>query len=534
MSDCPERQEPAQAGSRQSLRTATRGGAIFAAATLFSRLLGLLRESAAARLFGAGRERDLYLLAHAVAFQSVTTIVTAANAAVLPVLAWAVRSGEHAPAGMVAAVAATGPVVLAGAVAVFFGARPLGTILSGRAEPSDLGLLSRLLRVSIWYVPAAGLANIAVMLPLADQRYPVPAIAYAIPNTAVLGVLAATYRRLGIMALAAGDLAGGILFAALVWAYVWWRYLRGRRVRPDWTLARRAGVLAVPPLLQSLATMSAALLERSVMARLKVGLLSAYDYARVLMNVAVGALLAGPITVVASFLAYEAGRRDPKMLARRVEQALAGVLVLAVFGASLLVANAQLVIAVLYRGMKFGEAAAQATGALVSWHAAPTLATTVADVLARTCNALHDTLSPAVAWIAGQLLRTALIPPLGRSLGGPGVALAHLCGALTVAVALAATLRRRNVRVPWLAVLGRGARLAAVAAVAAGAVALLPAQPGASMIENLALLVGRGTLQLAVFAALVVFVCPFERDLFVSAARHRARGRGQDDEGAGR
>ena len=523
MDGTPREDQQRAKRSHRALRIATSGSALFAAATLFSRVLGLLRESVAARLFGATRERDLYLLAHAVAFQTVTTLVTAANAAVLPVLAWAARSGDDATGGMVAAVAAAAPVVAAGAIAVFAGARPLSRVLSGASKPQDVHLLARLLRLTVWYVPLAGLANIAVTLPLADQRYPVPAIAYAIPNTAVLGVLATTHRRFGIMSLAAGDLAGGFVFAAVVWTYVWWRYLRSQRPKPNWPLARRAGTLAIPPLLQSLAAMSAALLERSVMARLRVGLLSAYDYSRVLMNVAVGALLAGPITVVASFLAYEAGRRDPKLLARRVEQALAGVLLLAIFGAALLVANAPLVIAVLYRGMKFDEAAARATASLVAWHAPPVLTTTVADVLGRACNAMHDTLSPAIAWIGGQLTRTALIPPLAHAFGGPGVAVARFAGASLVALSLTVVLHRRQVIIPWLAVSLRTARLIVVAAISALAIRLLPASPGPAIGHNLALLAARGIVQLLVFAALVVIACPFERDLLLAAARKRSQ-----------
>ncbi|MBC7287005.1 MAG: hypothetical protein H5T86_02965 [Armatimonadetes bacterium] len=511
--------QPANA-SQKSLRIATSGSALFALATLLSRFLGLLRDSIAARLFGAGLERDMYLVAQGVAFQSVAVIVTAANAAVLPVLAWAARSGTDTAGGALAVLVTVGPAIVAATTAVFLAAGPLARVLSG-GKPPAASLLSSLLRLSVWYVPVAGLANIAVTVPLADQRYLVPALAYAAPNVAVLAVMLTTYKRMGISSLTVADLAGGAFFALIVSVYVSLRYFRRPHLRPDWRIARQAGVLAVAPALQAVALMIAGLLERSVMAKLRVGLLSVYDYSATLMNVAVGALLAGPITVVASFLAYEAGKRDAALLARRLEQALAGVLVLAVFGAAVLIANAPLAVAVIYRGMRFDEAAAQATAGLVGWHAAPVLTATAADVLARGCNAMHDTLSPALAWTGGQLLRVALLAPLARQLGAPGVALAALAGFFFVAVTLSFMLRVRGACLPWLNIAARTVRLALIGTVSGLAITILPAPSTATLLENLAVLILRATVQLVVFGALIVLACPFERDLLFAAARRK-------------
>jgi putative peptidoglycan lipid II flippase len=505
------------------LRVALGGSALFAAATVFSRMLGMVREALAARYFGLSRDRDLYLVAHALAFQPVTVVVTVANAALLPVLAWAVREGEAAGIGGLAAVAiAVAPVLLAWAAGTAASAFRLGTWLVNENHPRHANLLGRLVRVCTWYVPLAGMGNVAAMLPLAAQRYILPAIAYAVPNIAVLSVFLVLQPRLAVVALALGDVAGGLLFFLIIASSICLTYRGLWRARLRWDLASRFAVLALPPMLQSLAAAFAVVLERSVVARLPRGTLSAYDYSYSLANMAVSALVAGPMTVVAALLAYEAGAQNRSLLTRRTEQMLMVVILITILGASVLLANAEETTRLVYQGRAFDEAATHLTAALLLWHAPPLLANSAADVLARVCNAMHDTFTPSATWVIGQALRIALLSPLSHRVGAPGAAVASLLGLLLSATILAVALHLRHIRVPWAAIAVRTSVLVALCALAAMVVSCLPKMPLPFVLAQATVLLSRAFLQTALFLALVFVFCPFERGLILAAIR---RGR---------
>jgi len=519
----PSSRDRQERASRGLLRRALDGSALFAAATLFSRALGLLREGLAARFFGLRRERDMYVVAHGLAFQPVALVVTVVNAALLPVLAWAVREDMLGAVGATAAVLlVVGPTLLALAGLTAAGARWLGPWLVGRGQTVPAALLARLVRTSIWYVPLAGVGNVLAMLPLAAQRYAAPALAYAVPNVAVVAALVLLQPRLGIMSLAVGDVAGGLLFLVVIGSYTLWRWRRQwPAARPRWDLASRFGALAVPPLLQALAGSTAIVFERAIMARLPEGTLSAYDYSFTLTGVALGALIAGPMTVIGSLLAYEAAARDRALLTRRAEQALTLVLLVTVLAASVLLANAREITRVVYQGRAFSAGATQVTAGLLAWQVPPMLGYATADVLARVCNAMQDTLTPAAARVAGQGLRLALVSPMAHWLGGGGVALARLLGLLLAIGILAVVLRPRGLRLPWLALVRRLAVLMGLAAVAGALVAQLPSTEALSLPVQAAVLLARTVVQTAVLGGLVFLLCPYERDLLLLGLRRR-------------
>jgi len=449
MDEGTPREEPEQKPEEgrplgRALRVALSGSALFAVATLFSRVLGMAREGLAARYFGLKRERDLYLVAHGLGFQPVVLVVTVANAALLPVLAWAVREQEAAATGGLRAVLlAVTPLLLGYAVVTAGGASRLGTWLVGKTQTTDGGLLRRLIRISTWYVPLAGVGNVVAVLPLAAQRYVVPALAYAVPNVAVLGVLIALNPRLGIMSLALGDVAGGLLFLLVIGVYTCVRWRGCLRAKARWDLAGRFGVLALPPLLQALAAAFAVVLERSVMARLPAGTLAAYDYSYTLTNMALNALIAGPMTVIASLLAYEAAAQDRALLRRRAEQTLMVVILVTVLAASVLLANAEEITRLVYQGQSFDEAATHVTAGLLLWHTPPMLAYSTADVLSRVCNAMQDTLTPVLLGSVSAVIFIPLNYVLMRAMGTGGLALATTIAATLHFFGLTFFLRKR-------------------------------------------------------------------------------------------
>src|SRR3954451_4503740 len=198
------------------------------AATLTSRILGLVREQVLAALFGAGDEMDAYLVAFRIPNLVRDLFAEGAmSAAFVPTFTRelsthgkeaAFRLGNNV---INALLIATGVLVVAG---IGF-AHPLIALYAGSfaSVPGKLELTVVLTRIVLPFLPMVAVAAAAMGMLNSLHRYFVPALSPAMFNVATIaGVFALVplMPRVGlppIMAVATAALAGGVGQFAIQW-----------------------------------------------------------------------------------------------------------------------------------------------------------------------------------------------------------------------------------------------------------------------------------------------------------------------------
>jgi len=192
------------------------------AATLTSRILGLVREQVLAALFGAGNEMDAYL----VAFRLPNLVRDlfaegAMSAAFVPTFtrhltlhgkqdAW--RLANHVLSALLLATSAA-------AVTGIVFARPLVTIFAEHFSevPGKLDLTIRLARIMLPFLPMVAVAAAVMGMLNSLRHYFVPALAPATFNVVAIACailltpLMPTLGQPRVMSLAIGALAGGAM-----------------------------------------------------------------------------------------------------------------------------------------------------------------------------------------------------------------------------------------------------------------------------------------------------------------------------------
>jgi len=213
--------------STESDRIAQAAG-VAGAATLTSRLLGLVREQVLAALFGAGNEMDAYLVAFRIPNLVRDLFAEGAmSAAFVPTFtrhltvhgktdAW--RLANHV---LTALLLVTGAAVIVGMVY----ARPLVTLYAEHFAdvPGKIELTIRLARIMLPFLPMVALAAAAMGMPNSLRHYFVPALAPATFNVVAIACavfLTPLMPAIGqprVMSLAIGVLAGGVTQLAIQW-----------------------------------------------------------------------------------------------------------------------------------------------------------------------------------------------------------------------------------------------------------------------------------------------------------------------------
>lgn len=203
--------------------------ALLAAGNIASRLLGLLRESAIAALYGGtGVTTALKIAASVPVLINDLLINGQLSAAVVPVLS-AYRAERRAEFWEAVSVLLTAATVVTGLAAalVYVGADAIAQLLAAGLGPSGEALVADSLRILAPSVMLLGLVGMATGVLFAREQFGLPALAMATFNAAFIVVLLAGYGRFGPFAL---PLA--MTMSALVQLLVLVPGLRGGRLRP--------------------------------------------------------------------------------------------------------------------------------------------------------------------------------------------------------------------------------------------------------------------------------------------------------------
>lgn len=465
----------------EDVKVARHAGTI-GAATLLSRVLGLVREQVMATWFGAGFATDAFnvafripnllrdLFAEGAMSSAFVPTFTAVRKQQGESEAWALgRQLMFALLLLLTAICAVGWLLAPWLVRVF---------APGFAKiPGKLDLAVLLTRVMLPFLPAVALAAVAMGMLNARGRFAIPALAPALLNVGMVVVglaLIPVCRAWGwppILAMAFGVVFGGLLqFVCQVPAL----YGEGFRLWPEWP--RHAGVLRVAslmvPAMIGLAATQLNLFVSTMIASLLVqGSVSWLSYAFRLMQLPIGVFGVALATVSLTGLSRAAADQDMPALKVTLSSTLRLVFALTLPAAIWLAVMARPVIGLLYEHGRFHPSdTVQTAGALIMYCVGlPAFAAT--GVLTRAFYALGNASSAVRASFGAVAVNLALnllfIGPL-RPLGMEHRALALATSLASVAnlVQLAFALRRRIGNIDGRRIAGAALRVLVAASLA--------------------------------------------------------------------
>ncbi len=472
----------------EELRVARNAGTV-GAATMLSRVLGLVREQMMALLFGAGFATDAFNVAFRIPnlLRDLFAEGAMSSAFVPTFTEYLHRRGEEEAWGLGRQLMVTLAAVLLALVVLGWALAPwlVRAFAAGFASvPGKLELTVTLTRVMLPLLPLVALAAAAMGMLNARGRFAVPAIAPALMNFGmiVFGVgLIPVCRALGrpaILAMALGVVIGGLLQFVVQLPSLVRLGFRLRIERPR----RHAGVnrvatLMLPATLGLAATQMNLLVSTQIASVLQQGSVSWLWYAFRLMQLPIGVFGVALATVSMPALARAAVDKDMPALKATLSATLRLVFLLTVPAALWMAAMSKPIIALLYEHGRFHAFDTTQSASALVMYCIGLPAFAAVGVLTRTFYALGETRVPVQASFVSVGLNLALnllfIGPL-KFLGlvHNGLALATSLTAVVNAAQLALYLRRRVGRFEGRRIATTLARVALASLVAVGGCAL--------------------------------------------------------------
>ncbi|MEU2228317.1 lipid II flippase MurJ [Streptomyces sp. NPDC018347] len=478
-------------------RFLARATLLTASLTVAAALLGLVRDQSLARLFGAGRDTDAFLIAWTVPEFATTLLIEDGLAfALIPAFSAAMaRRARGAPGEPVRAlVAGTLPrLTLAftavGALLALAAPRFVAVLAPGLPDPA---LAVDCTRITASCVLSFGLAGYASAALRAHHRFLAPAAIYVVHNVGVIAAMYALGGRWGVRSAAFGVAAGGCLMVAVQLPSL----VRELRRRADGTRAVAVTVAPVPPLdvpllatvlLFALCRQSQVLIERFLASGLPAGAISHLNYAQKVAQIPM-TLSTMLCTVTFPVVARALADGDTERARGRVERDLALAARLVLLGTAGVVACAPQLIGLLFQRGAFTAGDTAATAGVMRVYALGLLGQTLTGVLVRSYfSAGRATWYPVAAMTAGIAATWGTGAWTAGSRGAAGIAAANAAGITLTAVLLLAGTGRRGVPLRTGSVLrglGRPLRAAAVAVPAGGFAAGPPSSPLAGLVAG--------------------------------------------------
>ncbi|MET9095517.1 lipid II flippase MurJ [Streptomyces cyaneofuscatus] len=493
--------EPADSGEAPGLGSfLARAAAGTAVLTVLAAVLGLVRDQAIARYFGASDASDAFLIAWTVPEMAATLLIEDGMALLLvPAFSLALTrradaeaaprtdTGEPAPDPVRELVAATLPrlcvLLMAGAALLMAGAPWVVRVLApGLADPALAVDCTRLTAVTVLTFGITGYFSAALR---AHRSFLPPAGVYVAYNIGIIGMTLALHSVWGVRAAAAGVAVGSLLMI-LTQLPTLLRLLP--LARPRFTrftrfkkrASRTAPLLGLtvlaPVVLFVVSRQSQVLVERFLASTLPAGAISHLNYAqKVAQMPMVLSLMICTVTFPVVARAMASGQREKAR--QRVERdlALAGMVVL--LGTAVVLGYAPQIIEVLFQRGAFDTADTEATAQVMRVYAAGLLGHCLVGALSRPFfSSGRPTWFPAFAMGTGLLVTMGAGYALTYRFGVSGIATANAVGISTTALLLLMGLGTRVVPIRARAValsLGRLAGAALVAGAAGWAAAQL-------------------------------------------------------------
>jgi putative peptidoglycan lipid II flippase len=454
-----------------------RSAGVIGAATMTSRVLGLVRDQVLAFLFGAGDQMDAYNIAFRIPNLVRDLFAEGAmSAAFVPTFTrtLAIEGRERAwrLGNLVvnALLLATGIIVAAGMVF----AEPLVTAFASAyaAVPGKLELTVSLTRVMFPFLVLVAVATALMGMLNSLHRFFIPAVSPAMFNVGsivcTLG-LAPVMPMLGwpvIMAPAIGVLVGGFGQMAVQWPSLrreGYRYQPVLDVRDE---GLRRVLALMGPGVVGLAAVQINLFVNSILATGEgTSAVSALSYAFRLMYMPIGIFGVSIATAVVPTLSRQAAKNDAAGMRETVSNGLRMMLMLNVPATVGLMVLATPIVALIFEHGAFTPAHTAATAAALAFYAPGLVGYSAVKIAVPSFYSLRDSRTPVIVSAATVLLNVVLNLTLVRVMGFTGLALGTAASAIFNASVLLWLLRARLAGIDERRVAGSFARIGAASLV---------------------------------------------------------------------
>ncbi|MGW1778731.1 murein biosynthesis integral membrane protein MurJ [Streptomyces sp. NPDC002143] len=477
------------AGEAGDLPPASRGflakaAAVTAALSVAGALLGLVRDQALARLFGAGSDTDAFLVAWTVPEFAATLLIEDGLAfALIPAFSMALARRSHGALGdpVRALVAGTLPRLSLAFVAVgalFIGIAPqlVAVLAPGLPDPA---LAVDCTRLTATCVVSFGLAGYCSAALRAHRRYVAPAAIYVAYNVGIITGMFVLGGRWGVRSAAAGVAVGGLLMVIVQLPSLFGQ-LRKKRGTEGAEFVEEPRpldtALLTTVLLFALCRQSQTLVERFLASNLPAGAISHLNYAQKVAQMPM-ILSVMVCTVTFPVVARALAEGDTERARGRVERDLALASCIVLLGTAAVVACAPQMIELLFQRGAFTAQDTAATAGVMRVYALGLLGQTMVGALARSYfSAGRGSWYPVGAMAAGIAV-TAWIGALSVDAWGVyGIAAANATGITVTALVLLAGMGPRSVPIGVRGVLRELSRPMRAALVATPVGALAAAQ----------------------------------------------------------
>lgn len=414
------------------------------AGSVGSKILGFVRESCLAAVFGASAATDAYLVASTVPNLIMGVVAGAFATAFIPTYTRRRQEGGAVAARLAGDMFLL--LVLVGAAAgaaVVVWARPLCRFLAPDFPASSFDLAAR---TTLYLAPLPvllGVNSLATSLLQAHYRFTPSALAGICQNIALIAAILTLGRWLGI-----GGVAVGLVLGTAAQWVVLGPGLRGIRVRAPGLFWRDSEVvhtmsLALPLLAGGMVGQVSPVVQRVLASGLPEGSLSALNYATLLHGLPTGLTMAALGTVLYPAFSSHTARGDLEglrgLLARGINLS---VLTLFPVTAGSLILSTPLVRLAFERGA-FDASDTAATAAAFWFLAWSMVAVVCSDLWRRAFYALEDTAYPTLVGVLGMVVTVALSFLLVGPLAQAGLAAAVSASNFFSAGLLLVQLRRR-------------------------------------------------------------------------------------------
>jgi putative peptidoglycan lipid II flippase len=432
-----------------------RSAGLIGAATLTSRLLGVVRETVLAALFGAGNQMDAFNVAFRIPNLLRDLFAEGAmSAAFVPAFTRELSTGSRDRAWrlgnlVINSLAALTLLYVAGGW-IYAPALVRAFAPEYASVPGKLELTVLLTRIMLPFVTTVAVSVAMMGMLNSMQRFFVPALSPAMFNVATIlcaFTIVPLMPRLGwppVAGIAFGTLLGGIGQMALQWPLLrreGWRY----SLCFDWRNEGLRNVLGllVPGTL-GLAAVQVNVFVNTVLATSQgTGAVSWLNYAFRLMYLPIGLFGVSIGTAALPDISRHAASEDLASMRRTVSGALRLMLMLNVPATIGLVVLARPVVSLLLERGQFGPADTSATAAALAFYAPGLLGYSTVKIASPSFYALGESRTPVLASAAAVVANIALNLAFIRVLGYRGLALGTAVAATLNACLLLWLLRAR-------------------------------------------------------------------------------------------
>jgi putative peptidoglycan lipid II flippase len=432
-----------------------RSAGVIGAATMTSRVLGLIRDQVLAFLFGAGDQMDAYNIAFRIPNLVRDLFAEGAmSAAFVPTFTRTLANEGRERAWRLgslvvnALLLATGVIVLAGMV---FAGQITTAFAGAYAEvPGKLELTTSLTRIMFPFLALVAVATALMGMLNSLHRFFIPAVSPAMFNVGSIVCtigLAPVMPLLGlpvIVAPAIGVLVGGFGQMAVQWPAL---RREGYHYQPVLDFRdeglRRVLVLMGPGVV-GLAAVQINLFVNSILATGEgTSAVSALSYAFRLMYMPIGIFGVSIATAVVPTLSRHAARNDTAGMRDTVSSGLRMMLMLNVPATVGLIVLATPIVALIFEHGAFTPAHTAATAAALAFYAPGLVGYSAVKIAVPSFYSLRDSRTPVVVSAATVLLNVVLNLTLVRVMGFTGLALGTAASAIFNAATLLWLLRSR-------------------------------------------------------------------------------------------